>query len=193
MHKTILHVLKFLNHISLCKLPFEKFFLLRKTMHCMAKLCTIFLRFYYVFWTNNAWLEQRTRSHAHVLYFSILTLKPCITGNLFPLCLFSKNPTPKRCDYIYHILWKKSSVLIYAERSIFCCWSFFSISSIYESIVSVITILTMPMKYIKLCIWDVRFFVIVVHCFKALLIFPSVKNSLALSLSLSLSLLLIQF
>ena len=156
---------------------------------CIAwQNCVRFFCAFIMFWANNAWLEQRTRSHAHVLYFSILTLKPCITGNLFPLCLFSKNPTPKRCDYIYHILWKKSSVLIYAERSIFCCWSFFSISSIYESIVSVITILTMPMKYIKLCIWDVRFFVIVVHCFKALLIFPSVKNSLALSLSLSLSL-----
>jgi len=139
-----------------------------------------------MFWANNAWLEQRTRSHAHVLYFSILTLKPCITGNLFPLCLFSKNPTPKRCDYIYHILWKK----IISSN---ICWTFYILllvvlSSIYESIVSVITILTMPMKYIKLCIWDVRFFVIVVHCFKALLIFPSVKNSLALSLSLSLSL-----
>ena len=162
---------------------------------CIAwQNCVRFFCAFIMFWANNAWLEQRTRSHAHVLYFSILTLKPCITGNLFPLCLFSKNPTPKRCDYIYHILWKK----IISSN---ICWTFyilllvvlFSISSIYESIVSVITILTMPMKYIKLCIWDVRFFVIVVHCFKALLIFPSVKNSLALSLSLSLSLLLIQF
>ena len=188
MHKTILHVLKFLNHISLCKLPFKFCF-----DHAMHGQIVWFFCAFIMFWANNAWLEQRTRSHAHVLYFSILTLKPCITGNLFPLCLFSKYPTPKRFDFIYHILWNKSSVLIFSARSTFCCWSFFSISSIYESIASVITILIMPIKYNKLGIWDVRFFVIVVHCFKALLIFPSVKNSLALSLSLSLSLLLIQF
>ena len=188
MHKTILHVLKFLNHISLCKLPFKFCF-----DHAMHGQIVWFFCAFIMFWANNAWLEQRTRSHAHVLYFSILTLKPCITGNLFPLCLFSKYPTPKRCDFIYHILWNKSSVLISSARSIFCCWSFFSISSIYESIASVITILIMPIKYNKLGIWDVRFFVIVVHCFKALLIFPSVKNSLALSLSPSLSLLRIQF
>ena len=93
---------------------------------CIAwQNCVRFFCAFIMFWANNAWLEQRTRSHAHVLYFSILTLKPCITGNLFPLCLFSKYPTPKRCDFIYHILWHKSSVLISATRSIFCCWSFY--------------------------------------------------------------------
>ena len=86
---------------------------------CIAwQNCVRFFCAFIMFWANNAWLEQRTRSHAHVLYFSILTLKPCITGNLFPLCLFSKNPTPKRCDYIYHILWKK----IISSN---ICWTFY--------------------------------------------------------------------
>ena len=93
---------------------------------CIAwQNCVRFFCAFIMFWANNAWLEQRTRSHAHVLYFSILTLKPCITGNLFPLCLFLKYPTPKRCDFIYHILWNKSSALISSARSIFCYWSFF--------------------------------------------------------------------
>ena len=133
-------------------------------------------------WTKN------TVTRACALFFHPYTKTMHHWKLIPPLFVFEESYSKKMWLHLSYSMKKKSSVLIYAERSIFCCWSFFSISSIYESIVSVITILTMPMKYIKLCIWDVRFFVIVVHCFKALLIFPSVKNSLALSLSLSLSL-----
>ena len=137
-------------------------------------------------WTKN------TVTRACALFFHPYTKTMHHWKLIPPLFVFEESYSKKMWLHLSYSMKKIISSNI--------CWTFyilrlvvFSISSIYESIVSVITILTMPMKYIKLCIWDVRFFVIVVHCFKALLIFPSVKNSLALSLSLSLSLLLIQF